>query len=1079
MRLLFSVAILTLGFMGTLSAQTTRDPKLPEGPMPLEAQLKAVPIEYLAKQARLRGDARRGALVFYKSPAGCVNCHVSGTGASPLGPKLDELGKQVTDAHLVESLLHPSRKIDAQYRTKRILTADGDVLVGLVVAQNKDSLTLRLSSELSRDKVVDRKDIDQILEGDKSLMPEGLVSSLSDQREFLDLACYLMEVAAGGTRRAKQLKPAAEQLAVIDDSTNLDHAGIIRKLRTRDFQAGERIYHGYCFNCHGKDGNTPSLPTARAFGTQKLKFGADPYQMFMTLTKGKGLMAAMSHLTPKERYQAVHYIREQFMRESNPDYQEVDKEYLAGLPKGTEDGTKIDVTPRERGPALASQLERKVSSALTIDLGALTVSYNLHTLDQAGIWRGGFLDLSETQHYRPRGEGTANPDGTSIAAFQGWAWGHDGGLDYPRENLPPRGPLPSQWMDYRGHFLYGRKVVLSYAIDGREILHLPLADNANTVRHRLQIGPGQDLLLSVARAGDKSPPKIDRFVVSASDHPSDQPSDQPGVSTGVAGERQGMTWLVDSRNRIVLTIPSDSKTREIEIHCTTVRDKSEAAAFARQINQSQQSLPHDFDALTSGGPQQWPEVLETTGYLGLQQGAYAMDTLTIPDVNPFNSWIRTSCLDFFEDGRMVVGTYGGDIWIVSGVDEQLRKLKWKRFAAGLYEPMGVKVAGNQIYVTCKDRLTRLHDLNDDGEADYYESFSADDDVSVNFHAFNFDLQTDNEGNFYYAKSGHGGDSELPGQVAKISADGKHRSIYCTGFRTPNGMGALPDGRVTASDNQGQWMPASKINLLKPGGFYGWVQTYSIPGMWSPGGGKIDISKVKAPETFDQPLIWMPQDFDNSSGGQLFVRDPRFGPLAGRLFHTSFGKGWMYYLMLQDFGDVAQAAVIKLPFDFRTGVMRARVNPADGQVYATGLQGWNGGARVGLKENGIQRIRYTGKPFRMVADCQVEADGLRIDFNFPLDRSLAVDADSFVAHHWNYHWRRDYGSDMYSPTTDKPGKEPMNVSAIELSEDAQSVTLKIDDLKPVNQVHVVINVKDQQGEPFSEEIYWTINKVPSS
>ncbi len=388
--------------------------------------------------------------------------------------------------------------------------------------------------------------------------------------------------------------------------------------------------------------------------------------------------------------------------------------------------------------------------------------------------------------------------------------------------------------------------------------------------------------------------------------------------------------------------------------------------------------------MTTGGPLLWPEVLETVGYLGLEQDGYALDTLTLPDQNPWNSWFRTSALDFFSDGRMALATYGGDIWIVSGIDAELNKLRWKRFAAGLYEPFGVKVVDDQIYVTCKDRLTRLHDLNQDGEADFYESFSADTDVSVNFHAFNFDLQTDNEGNFYYAKSGHGSDSDIPGAVIKISKDGKHREVYCTGFRTPNGMGMLPDGRPIASDNQGQWMPASKINLLRPDGFYGWVQTYSIPGMWAPGGGSIDLDKVVPPGSFDQPLVWMPQDFDNSSGGQLWVDDPRFGPLAGHLLHTSFGKGWMSYLMMQEIDGVAQAAIIRLPFDFRTGIMRASVNPADGQVYATGLQGWNGGGRIGLLDSGVQRLRFTGKPGFMVVDCQVEHDGLRIGFNAPLD-----------------------------------------------------------------------------------------------
>ena len=105
------------------------------------------------------------------------------------------------------------------------------------------------------------------------------------------------------------------------------------------------------------------------------------------------------------------------------------------------------------------------------------------------------------------------------------------------------------------------------------------------------------------------------------------------------------------------------------------------------------------------------------------------------------------------------------------------------------------------------------------------------------------------------------------------------------------------------------MPASKISLCEPGGFYGYVQTHARKdGRWAPDGGRIDHTKVVPPKTFDQPVIWMPQDFDNSSGGQLWVDDPRWGPLSGKLLHTSFGKGWLYYLMLQEVESVAQAAV---------------------------------------------------------------------------------------------------------------------------------------------------------------------------
>jgi hypothetical protein len=291
------------------------------------------------------------------------------------------------------------------------------------------------------------------------------------------------------------------------------------------------------------------------------------------------------------------------------------------------------------------------------------------------------------------------------------------------------------------------------------------------------------------------------------------------------------------------------------------------------------------------------------------------------------------------------------------------------------------------------------------------------------------------------------------------------------------MGITADGRLTASDNQGNWMPASKISLLKPGGFYGYVQTHAAGDQWAPDGGKIDPKKVVPPATFDQPIIWMPQEVDNSSGGQLWALDARFGPLSGRLLHTSFGKGWLYYLMLQDVGEVSQAAIVQLPYDFRTGIMRARVNPADGQVYAVGLDGWNGGGRRGLTDGGVERLRYTGKPMPMVSDCRVEKDGLNLKFNFALLPESARDAGAYKIRQWNYRWAPSYGSNTYSLKTGKPGRDDVAIQSVVLSPDGKNVRLVIPDIRPVNQLHLRLNLKGRDGEVLSEEIYWTIHRVP--
>ncbi len=1055
--------------------------------------LKAADVKMLAREARRRGDPERGALVFFTSSSACIKCHTSGQAKSPLGPDLATLGAEVTDEHVVESILRPSQKIRKGYESVTVITIDGKAVTGLVADDRKDELVLRDATNLEQEIVINKSEIDETVIGKKSIMPDGLALGLRNQGEFFDLVRYVIDVTQGGPQRAAALKPSAKRLAAMDDTNNLDHAGILKGLGKKDLKAGSGFYRGLCINCHGADGNKPSLPTARAFGTQKLKFGADPYRMFLTLSHGNGLMGPTLHLSPKERYQVIHHIRETFMKNRNPDYFKVDPKYLAGLPKGTGKGEAPPRKAPDVGPALASQLERRVNSALTIKLGKMTISYNLHTMNQAGLWQDGFLNLNATQHMRGRGEGVPLPLGEQIEGLSGWQWGHSGSLDYSREDLLPRGPLPEKWLDYRGHYLHGNRVVLSYKIDGRDVLETSRQqDDLAAVRHTLRIGPGDDLILAVTGSSDGQPniegvvnkgglrPKTKKGP--ATDHIAimgKSAGEKLGNFTAAAllGDTQDMTWQVDNKHRMVLHIPANTNSQLIEIVRFAGSGQSSLQQFRKLVNLPKTTSLDDPKQMLKGGPQRWPDVLTTVGDLGLQRGAYALDTIKVPDSTPWNTWFRTSALDFFPDGRMALATHGGDIWIVSGVDDDLLELKWKRFASGLYEPFGVKVVKGRIYVTCKDRLTRLHDLNNDGEADFYESFSADTDVSTFFHAFNFDLQTDSQGNFYYAKCGEYTSHTLPGAVIKVSPDGKRREVYCTGFRTPNGMGMMPGDRPTASDNQGHWMPASKVSLLKPGGFYGYVQTHARGDLWAPDGGRIDDTKVVPPDTFDQPLIWMPQDFDNSSGGQLWVDDLRWGPLSGRLLHTSFGKGWLYYMMLQEVKDVSQAAFIKLPFDFSTGIMRARVNPKDGQVYATGLDGWNGHGRPGLLDRGIQRVRYTGKPISMVADCQVEHDGLRLSFNFPLDAKSAEDPKSYVAQCWNYHWRHEYGSGTFSPQTDEPGKDDLRFTSATVSADRKSVKLTANDIQPVNQLHLKVELRTRDGQAFQEEIYWTINRVP--
>lgn len=865
----------------------------------------------------------------------------------------------------------------------------------------------------------------------------------------------------------------------IDAETNsFDHIEYLRELGSAQFERGERLYQGLCVNCHGADGNTPSLPLAPAFTTGTMKFGLDAYAMFKTLTHGNGLMAPQQWMSPEERYDVIHYIRETFLK-SRADHVPLDEAYFGKLQAmALEDETPItDRSSAERdfGTAIASQLGKDHVSVLTVKLADdHAMAYDLHSMDMVGLWKGGFLDLSETQHERLRGEGTPKPAGTPISGLQIWQWAHDGLLGYPKENLLPRGPMPETWLDYQGHYVHGDQVVLSYAIDGRSILEMPGKQRgAEAVTQTLRV-ERSDKDLKVAVAELPTPHVIEPGLAILGDP-------DAFVGIGLVGDTAPVRLEPDAQgNRLVLHIPASEDALRFQIVRTTGSGQPALDSFRGLLQwKSQEEMLPDLRALTNGGLLRWPENLVTQGLSGGDADAYVIDTLPVPEKTPWNTWFRTSALAFDEDGVLYVSTHGGDIWTVRGLERGIDHLEWKRFAAGLFEPFGLQVVGQDVFATCRDRLVRLRDLNADGEADFYESFSADEDVSTFFHAYNFDLMRDRAGNFYYVKAGQYTSHAFPGGLIKVSADGASREMIATGFRTPNGMGILPDDRLTVSDNQGNWIPASKVSLIKPGGYYGYAQTHARPGSWAPDGGRIDHREEALPQDFDQPLIWLPQHVDNSSGGQLWVEDGRWGPLSGRFLHTSFGKGWLYYFLLQEFGDVSQAAVVRLPMDFETGIMRARVNPLDGQVYTVGLNGWNGNGRKGLGEGGLFRVRYTGKPLSMVTQAAVRDDGLELGFNFALDPDSVTQLENYTIEQWNYRWLPRYGSENWSvKEPNEKGKDTVVVTSAERTADGRGVVLHIPDLQPANQLHLRLRLKPKFGaEVFEEELYWTINGFP--
>ncbi|MDB5318571.1 MAG: Cytochrome c [Phycisphaerales bacterium] len=780
----------------------------------------------------------------------------------------------------------------------------------------------------------------------------------------------------------------------------------------------------------------------------------------------------------------------------------------------------------DRGPVVSATIEsaypqRNITQkGIAIRLDEKSQAYVLFDEDlfrYSIAWTGGFIDfkgvLFDGQH-RVWPSVVGQPIfGTSLAP----GWGHNGNFDDPRTRYKsteytkeseewknrPYGPLPHEHAQYKGLYFHGQQVILSYTVGGTAILDSPglqRAGGVDVITRTLNIAKADaDLDLEILEhpsanakilAGIR-PPTAKRQATAqgsvallgdlAATTPATRPATTSPADGSIAVIAQGasndMIFSIVGQSHLRLHIPAAATPARLKLLIARV-DSTTLKPFIAAADSSPAAV--DLSTLTAGGPPRYPQVLETHGTLApaVEEGpaapgpAYVVDTLAAPNDNPFKSRMRFGAFDFFPDGKSAaITTWDGDVWRVSNIDEKLDHLTWQRIATGLYQPLGLQIIGDAIYVLCRDQMVRLHDLNGDGEIDFYECFNNDHQVTEHFHEFAMGLQTDPQGNFYYAKSArHALDAVVPqhGTLLKVSRDGTKTEILANGFRAANGIGIGPNGELAATDQEGFWTPANRINLFTPSAdgtpFFG--------NLWSYLGAPRTMK-----EGFDPPLCWIPVNVDRSPAEDLWVTSDRWGPLKGQLIHTSYGTGKLFLVLHETVDGVPQGGVVPFPdLAFRTGTMRARFNPVDGQLYACGLVGW---ATNMTEPGGFHRIRYTGKPLRMPTALYVQKDSITLSFSDPLNKAAAEDPASYAVQQWGYRWTQNYGSKHYSVAdSKKEGHDDVEVTAATLGEDGRTVTLKIASLQPVMQMKIQVSLKTADGKPLVHTIHNTINRVPA-
>ena len=457
----------------------------------------------------------------------------------------------------------------------------------------------------------------------------------------------------------------------------------------------------------------------------------------------------------------------------------------------------------------------------------------------------------------------------------------------------------------------------------------------------------------------------------------------------------------------------------------------------------------------------WPGTATAPVQLAVQaQNGLVLDKIATPDVNPWKRRVRVADLAFLDDNRAAVLGYDGDVWIVAGfAAKDPASLTWRRFASGLHEPLAIAAPKGIIQVATKNGVERLYDRDGDGEADWFENFSDQMIQSQTTRSFPLDMAMGPDGSTFVTQGGivsrsgliSGGEGTAhTGAIVRIAPDGRTLQAVATGAREPFVAVNPKTGVITASDQQGHYIPTSVCYLVRPGDNFGYVQ---------------DNIEKPAP-----PIVWIPYDQDTSSTSEVWMNGAGMGAWDGRLLHLSYGTSRIFVISPDLDAPVPQGAVIPLDWKTDLPLLHARMSPRGDGLYLAGFQIWGTRATTNWA---IGRLHPGGTPITTALAAKSCEDGVILEFATPVDPA-SVTPDKILARGWNYKRSSAYGSGRYA-FGGSAGTTPLGVAQTVVSADRKSVFVHLPKLPAMAQLEVRHDFGLANGSAARGVVYFTIHQ----
>ncbi|MBT4518773.1 MAG: DUF1080 domain-containing protein [Halieaceae bacterium] len=419
-------------------------------------------------------------------------------------------------------------------------------------------------------------------------------------------------------------------------------------------------------------------------------------------------------------------------------------------------------------------------------------------------------------------------------------------------------------------------------------------------------------------------------------------------------------------------------------------------------------------------------------------------------------------MDFDADGKLLVTSWDIDGAVFQIDTKAPPEKRVRRIAEGLQEPLGLKVVGDRLFVLQKQEVTELIDRDGDGQIDEYRAFSYDWPTSTNFHSFAFGLVHKDDALYALLSicvlpGGASCPEQLPtqGKLLRIALDDGTAEIVASGFRTPNGIALGPENEIFVTDNQGDWLPASKLIHVQAGKFYG---SRAVP--------DAGVMLAKAAP----PVVWLPQDeIGNSPTQPLLLTE---GPYAGQMIHGDVYNGGIKRVYMEPVEGALQGTVMQFGNGFQSGVNRLLRGP-DGDIYVGEIGNPPNWGQVGKVWYGLERLSYSGVPAFEILQVNAENDGFTLTLTEPLEVSIELTKDDLIARQWFYYPTEQYGGPKYDHSE-------LAIKSLQLSDDRRRIRAHIPSLKAGYVVYLRLNQRLKSSDDralWADEAWYTLNAIP--